>query len=455
MVHIVDSKIYGSIWGTDEMRDIFDENSKIQSWLDIIAVLAEAQAELGIIPSDAAPEIKKVCKLEVIDIAAVENGYTASGHSMLGLIRELKRHCNQAGGEWIYYGATVQDVTDTWLSLALLKAWEIIYRDLRELEEILTNMSEQYAETVMAGRTHGQQGLPVTFGFKVAVWVSEIRRHIQRLKSLRERLGEGQLSGGVGTLSPFGQLGFTLQERFCAKLGLRVPVISWLTARDNLVEFANLLSLIGNTIDKIGHEVYNLQRSEIGEVQEGFTDGVVGSITMPHKRNPELAEHLCALARIIRHHASGLSENMVHEHERDGRSWKAEWALVPPMFVMMGALLNLCKRMCATLEINSERMRENLEANRGLIFSESIMIALAKKIGKQSAHEVVYRAGMRAAGENRPFKITVLEDKIIGKHFTANELDLLMDIKQSVGSSCEFVKRVAQHVRRAREQDLV
>lgn len=435
------------------MRAIFDEDPKIQGWLDIIAVLAEAQAELGIIPEEAAPEIKKVCKLEVLDMAAVEKGYLASGHSVLGLIRELKRHCSPMAGEWIYYGATVQDITDTWLSIALLKAWQIIFRDLRELEEILVTMSERYAETVMAGRTHGQQGLPITFGFKAAVWASEIRRHIERLKSLRERLGEGQLSGGVGSLSSFGSLGFALQESFCAKLGLRVPLISWLTARDTLVEFANNLTLIGNTIDKIGHEVYNLQRTEIAEVQEGFTAGMVGSITMPHKRNPESAEHLCTLARIIRHHAGGLSENMVHEHERDGRSWKSEWALIPPMFVMMGSLLSLCKRMCADLEIHGDRMKANLDSNRGLIFSESIMIALAKKIGKQSAHEVVYQAGIRAAEESRDFKEVILEDPVMGKHFTAGEIDLLMDMKQAGGSCREFVQRVTLHIRQARERE--
>ncbi len=195
-----------------------------------------------------------------------------------------------AAGEWLYYGATVHDITDTWLAIALLKVWAIVFRDLRDLEVILLDLALTHRDTPMPGRTHGQPGLPITFGFKVVVWVREVRRHIDRLKDIRPRLGRGELAGGVGSLSSFGERGFEVQERFFAKLGLRPPDIVWNTARDTLVEFINLLAMMGATFDKIGQEIYNLQRPEIGEVREGFVSGTVGSITMPHKRNPEIGQ---------------------------------------------------------------------------------------------------------------------------------------------------------------------
>ncbi|HMQ56867.1 MAG TPA: adenylosuccinate lyase family protein, partial [Anaerolineae bacterium] len=329
-IHMIDSEIYGGAWSSEEMRAIFDDGPRTQGWLDVIAALAEAQAEIGLIPAEVGPEIRRVCRVELLNLADLRRGYQETGHSTLGLIRGLKKRCSPEAGEWLYYGATVQDIVDTWTAQALLKVWAIVVRELREIEGVLLDLAVSHRETLMAGRTHGQPGLPITFGFKVAVWVREIRRHLERLKEVRPRLGQGQLAGGVGSLSSLGEQGFAVQERFFAKLGLRPPDIVWNTARDVQVEFVNILSLIAATFDKVGHEIYNLQRPEIGEVREGFVSGTVGSITMPHKRNPEIAEHLGSLARLIRHNAACLAENLVHDHERDGRSWKTEWALLGP-----------------------------------------------------------------------------------------------------------------------------
>jgi adenylosuccinate lyase len=324
---MIDSEIYGGAWSSDEMRAIFDDVPRTQGWLEVIAALAEAQAEVGLIPAKVAPEIRQVCRVELLEMAALRQGYQETGHSTLGLIRELKKLCSPEAGEWLYYGATVQDITDTWLAIALLKVWAIVYRDLRVLEETLIQLAIAHRDTPMPGRTHGQPGLPITFGFKVAVWVREIRRHIERLKELRQRLGQGQLAGGVGSLSSFGDQGLALQENFFARLGLRPPDIVWNTARDTHVEFMYLLAMVAATFDKIGHEIYNLQRPELGEVREGFVAGVVGSITMHHKRNPEIAEHLGTLTRLIHHNAACLAENLVHEHERDGRCLNDVWVL--------------------------------------------------------------------------------------------------------------------------------
>jgi adenylosuccinate lyase len=442
-IHMIDSQIYGDAWSSDEMRAIFDDVPRTQGWLDVIAALAEAQAEVGLIPAKIVLEIQQICRVERLSMEALRRGYQETGHSTLGLIRELKKLCSTEAGEWIYYGATVQDISDTWMAVALLKVWQIVWRDLREIEASLLTLAITHRETPMPGRTHGQPGLPITFGFKVAVWVREMRRHIERLKETRQRLGEGQLAGGVGSLSSFGGQGLALQERFFAKLGLRPPDIVWNTARDTQVEFIHLLAMIAATFDKIGHEVYNLQRPELGEVREGFVGGTVGSITMPHKRNPEIAEHLGSLARLIRHNAGCLAENLVHDHERDGRSWKAEWGLIGPTCAMTGSLLRLSKIMCANLQIDEASMLASLETTQGYVLSEGVMLALAQKIGKQTAHDTVYATAMAAFEAGRPLKEAVLENQQIMAYLAVEEVETLFDYRQQLGLCPEFVDRVA------------
>lgn len=451
--HMIDSQIYGSAWSTAEMRAIFDDAPRTQGWLDVIATLAEAQAELNIIPPEVVSEIKRVCDINLLNMADLQRGYQETGHSTLGLIRELKKLCSDQAGEWIYYGATVQDITDTWMSMALLKVWDIAFRDLRDIEAELLLLVQKHRTTPMPGRTHGQPGLPITFGFKVAIWVREIRRHLERLKDVRKRMGEGQLCGGVGSLSSFGSKGFELQEHFLAKLGLHPPDIAWISTRDTQVEFIHLLAMMAATFDKIGHEVYTLQRPEFGELREGFVEGTVGSITMPHKRNPEISEHLGSLARIIRHNAGCLAENLVHDHERDARSWKAEWGLIGPTCAMTGAALRLSKIMCANLDVDEAGMMASLEATRGYVLSEGVMLALAKKIGKQTAHQLIYTIAMRAFEANRPLKEAILENEQVTVHLSATEIEELFDYNQQLGLCPAFVDRVAHLTQTDRQTD--
>jgi adenylosuccinate lyase len=451
---MIDSEIYGDAWSTDEMRAIFDDVPRTQGWLDVIAALAEAQAEVGLIPAAVVPEIKRVCNIKLLSMQALRKGYRATGHSTLGLIRELKKLCQADAGEWVYYGATVQDITDTWTSMALLKVWHIAFRDLREIESDLLALATQHRNTPMPGRTHGQPGLPITFGFKAAIWVREIRRHIERLKDISRRMGEGQLAGGVGSLSSFGDRGVELQKKLFAKLGLRPPDISWITARDTQVEFINLLAMVAATFDKLGHEVYTLQRPELAELREGFVKGTVGSITMPHKRNPEIAEHLGSLARIIRHNAGCLAENLVHDHERDGRSWKAEWGLIGPTCAMTGSVMRLAKIMCANLDVDEAGMMASLEASRGYVLSEGVMLSLSKKIGKQTAHDIVYTTAMAAFEANRPLKDAILENEQIKAHLTVEEIEHLFDYHRQLGLCPDFVDRVAEMTPADRKKDI-
>jgi adenylosuccinate lyase len=250
----------------------------------------------------------------------------------------------------------------------------------------------------MPGRTHGQPGSPVSFGLKAASWADEVRRHRERLAEGAPRWLAGQLGGAVGTLAFFGDRGLELRARFCERLGLRDPVVPWLTARDRIAEFGHLLAMVTATLARIGTEVYQLQRPEIGELREPATAAAVGSITMPHKRNPEASEHLVTLARLVRQQAATLLEGMVGEHERDGRAWKAEWIALPETCLLTGTALALARRLLEGLEVDAERMRRNLEAQGGYAASEAVLADLAPRLGKHRAQGLLQEA-LRAGQE--------------------------------------------------------
>ena len=451
--HISDSLIYRSSWGTDETRAIFDDVPRTRAWLEILAVLAESQAEVGLIPADDAQKVARACRETTLDaefFEEVRKGFEETSHSTLGLIRAIQHRCPGSAGEWVYYGATVQDIADTWTMMALGQIWAIAFRELRAIEENLLQLAQSHRDTIMPGRTHGQPGLPITFGFKAAVWAREVRRHLGRLKEIRPRLGQGQLAGGVGSLSSLGPRALALQEIFFSRLGLRPPDIAWTTARDVLVEWFQLLTLVSGTADKIGHEVYNLQRPEIGEVSEGFVSGTVGSITMPHKRNPEIAEHLGTLARVIRYNAALIAESQVHDHERDGRAWKSEWAVLAETSMAAAKLLALTNTLTAHLVVHPERALANLEASRGFVLSEAVMLALGERVGKQSAHSLVYQTAMKAHETGRSLKEAILDNPAIRQHLSVEEIETLFDYRRHTGLCAEFVDRVVAMTRKDR-----
>jgi adenylosuccinate lyase len=451
--HIADSQIYGHLWGTAEIRELLTDEGRTQTWLEILAALAEAQAELGLIPDKAAHEIRQKARVDLLDLGEVAEGTRRTGHSTLGLIRSLRSVLGPNAREWIYYGATVQDITDTWTALVMQRMLRIAVRDLRRIEASLLDLAEEHKVTVMVGRTHGQPGLPITFGFKAAVWAAEIRRHLTRVYQSRDRLAVGQLAGALGTCSFWGDDALELQRRFCERLGLAAPDMTWLTARDRIAEFLVLLAMIGGSIAKIGHEVYNLQRPEIGELQEPFRTGVVGSITMPHKRNPELSEHLGTLARITRSAASLALEGMVHEHERDGTAWKAEWAFLPEACMAAAAALSYGAELTGTLEVNRDRMAGNVRDLEGYVMSESVMHALAGRLGKHSAHEVVYEAALAGAHRHQSFRDALLSDPHVARELSPEELDDLLNPSRALGRTVELIDRVIDSGRAARRGD--
>jgi len=430
---LTDSALYAHLWGTGELRRVFDEAGRIQGWLDVLAALAQAQAELGIIPEEAAKAIAGSSSVELLDLEAVAEETRRTGHSTLGLIRGLQAVLPDEAREWVYYGATVQDVTDTWSALAARKVLGVAWRDLRAIEEILLLLAEAHRDTFMAGRTHGQPGSPITFGYKAAGWADEVRRHLDRLREAGPRLFAGQLGGGVGTLAFFGSDGIELRRRFCALLGLEDPAVSWTSSRDRPAELVHLLAMVTATLARIGNEVYQLSRPEIGELAETPLAEGVGSITMPHKRNPEVAEHLVTLSRLVRAQEGVVLEGMVAEGERDGRGWKAEWAAVPEACLLTGAALDLARRMLAGLEVHPQAMRGNLGA---MAASEKLLATLAPSKGKHATQDVLRRA--LAAGES-------LDE--VASAAGLNALDLLAPDAGAAGAMVDEVIRRARAAR--------
>jgi adenylosuccinate lyase len=448
-VHLNDSTVYSSSWVGLELRPLFTEQNRVRGWLEVMTVLAEVQAEYGLIPEQAAAEIKIAYENLEIDetfLKEAGEGFAKTNHSLMGLINALKSRCGATGGEWLCYGVTVQDITDTHTIRTLLKVHEHFLEQLTGIEHILIDMARLHQQTVMCGRTHGQPGLPITFGFKAAAWLDELERHRQRLSELKSRLGVGQLGGGVGSLSSLGPQALALQKAFMQRLGLNAPAISWTSTRDRLAEWMNTLAMMTSTGDRIGQEIVNLQRPEIGELSEGFVSGAVGSITMPQKRNPEISEHLGTLSRVVRHHAAHMAENLVHSHERDGRSWKGEWMIIPDATLATGKSLDLLKLLLKDLQVNRERMRSNILATNGFIHAEAVMLTLAKILGKQSAHQLVYEVSMQAQSEGMHFKQALINNRQISAILTNNEIDALFDLKQSTGVCADMVDQVIAQI---------
>jgi len=444
VTRLSDSAQYAHLWGTTESAQLFDERARLQSWLDILTALAAAQARLGIIPAGSAAHIAAHARAELLDLDLVARETRRTSHSMLGLIRGLQQLLPESAREHVYVGATVQDITDTWFAVVMRDVGNVIWRDLRDIEATLLATAVEHRDTLMAGRTHGQPGSPITFGFKVASWADEVRRHLQRLAEGRPRWLVGQLGGAVGVLGFFAPQGMRLRAEFCAELGLADPGISWLTSRDRIAEFGVLQAMICGTLARIGNEVYELQRPEIGEMREPTTADTVGSITMPHKRNPEGSEHLDTLARLVRANAGVLTEGMVVGHERDGRGWKAEWVALPEVCMLTAVALRQARHLLSGLVVDVESMRANLNSHGDQLASEQMLAGLSQRIGKHSAQKLMH--DVLAPGTREVRRVL---DVLIAEG-AATERDRLAWSASQVGDAGRMVDEVVARARVAR-----
>ena len=442
----IDSTLFRDQFSTAPMRRAFDDLATVQKWLDVEAALARAEAGLGIIPDDAAKEITRAADVTLYDLDAMRDAMAKTSHPIVPLVRAMAAQCARQGaakaGEYVHWGATTQDIMDTGLVLQMKDAVALIEDGLAALDAALADKAKAHRDTPMAGRTHGQQALPVTFGYKVAVWLDEVRRHRRRLTEMAPRVLTGQFSGAVGTFAAIGDQGPEVARRMMADLGLAAPVISWHVAKDRIAEYAGVLANIAGTMGKIAHEVATLQRTELAELEEPHQPGKVGSSTMPQKRNPSTCEGIQALARAAWACVPPAFEGTMAEHERDKVANQAERDFVPRLSCYTEAAIRKVIFVISGLTVRAENMRRNLDISGGLLLSEAVMMKLGEKIGRNTAHDVVYAAAMEAFEKNLVFRDLLLKDKRVTDALSTAELDALLDPAKYTGLSARLVDAV-------------
>ena len=444
--YVSDSRLFRDQFSTPRMREIFSDENCVQKWLDVEAALAKVQARLGVIPAEAAAQIVATCKVGLLDLDAMKLEMDRTSHPIVPLLREMKKACPGEAMEWVHYGATTQDIMDTGVVLQVKEALDEIDAAMRALLKAASDLAVQHRGTVMAGRSHGQQALPITFGFKAAGWAAEIARNMDRLAQLRERVLVGSFAGAIGTLAALGEQGDAVQRGLFAELGLAETLITWHTARDGMAELACTLAICAATVGRIAHEIYELQKTEFSELEEPFSPGKVGSSTMPHKRNPPACEGIIALARAVRAIVPQAVECVMADHERDKVVLQSEREFTSRLMCMTHAAVVKGAAVLRGLTVRADMMERNLGALNGLLMSEPVMFALGKKFGKQEAHEMVYEICMHAFESGQPLRDALLANNTVAAALTPAEIDAMLDPHSYVGMAEVFVDRVVAGV---------
>lgn len=429
---------------TAAMRAIFSPEAEVQAWLDVEAALARAEARNGIVPAEAAAEITAKADVALLDLDALRDDIRHAVHPVMPFVSRFAAVCEGGAGEFVHWGATTQDVMDTGLVLRLRQADAVLTPDLEALVGLLRDRALEHRDTAMAGRTHAQHAVPITLGYKLAVWVDELQRHLATLEHLRPTIFVGQLGGATGTLASLGLPGLAVRRDFMQEIGLAEPTITWHVARDRLAHYAFVLTLVASAIQRAAFEVVNLQRTEIAELYEPFHPGKVGSSTMPHKRNPSISESIWTMGELVRNDFGNALSGLGSLHERDKAVYMVEVDYLPRICNHTHRMIELAIRVFGGLVVDAERMRANIAASSGQLFSERVMMALAQRIGRQRAHDVVYEAAMVAFDRGEHLRETVGRDPVISATFSGEELDALFDIGEIGTVAGVFVDRVCR-----------
>jgi len=424
------------------MHALFSDEARFQGWLDFEAALARAQARLGIIPQNAADEISSKAKVEFIDTAAMKAEFDRVGFPIVPIVHQLSKIVSAETARYVHWGSTTQDVTDSGMVLQIRNGLNLLDEMLGDLEHVLAGHARQYRNTIMVGRTMQQQAAPITFGYKVAIWLAEIHRHRERFADARPRVLVGQVAGAVGTNATFGTRGLEVLRETMIELGLQEPPITWHVSRDNWTEVTTVLALVGATMAKIGQEVALLMRTEVGEISEPFVSGRGASSTLPQKRNPIICQPLIATGKMLREKASLAFDAMVQDHERGTGPMHLEWSILPEAFVLAGGAVENAISILDGLAVDEARMAANLDLLNGMIMSEAVMMGLAPHIGRNQAHDVVYEACARCADHGLTLRQVLLSDDRINTQLSESEIDDMLDPANYLGCAREMVDRV-------------
>ena len=419
-----------------QMKRVWSDESKFAKWLEVEIAVCEAWAELDIIPREAVPKIK----LARLNLKRMEEILKETRHDMTAFLGSVAESLGDES-RFIHLGLTSSDVIDTALSLQLVEATEILSQDIKELISVLAQKAIKHKYTAMIGRTHGVHAEPLSFGLKLALWIEEMKRNRQRLSEAKRAIAVGKISGAVGT---YATLSPKVEERACARLGLAsAPVSSQILQRDRHAQFMTTLAIIASSLEKFATEIRGLQRTETREVEEPFGVGQTGSSAMPHKRNPELCERICGLARLVRGYALTSMENISLWHERDISHSSTERIILPDSCLALDYSLALFTSVMRRLQIYPQRMKRNIGLTKGLIFSQRVMLALIDKgLSRQKAYELVQRNAMKAWQGNKNFLSLLKADPEVTATLPQEELEPLFDYQYYLRYIDEIFKRL-------------
>src|SRR5687768_8641701 len=409
------------------MAAIWSDQRRYETWLQVELAAADAMAEQGIIPRDAARDLRARA---AFDIARIEEIERTTQHDVIAFTTSVAEHVGPSA-RWLHFGLTSSDVIDTAQALQMREACDLVLRGIDGLMHAVRTRAEEHRRTPMIGRTHGVHAEPMTFGLKLALWYAELSRDVARLRRAREGIAVGQLSGAVGT---FAHLPPSIEEDVCRSLGLEpAPVSSQVIQRDRHAELLSVLAITASSLEKFALEIRGLQKTEIGEVEEPFGKGQKGSSAMPHKRNPVGCEQIVGLARLVRANAGAAFENNALWHERDISHSSVERVIIPDSFIALDHMLRRFTRIVTGMVVYPDRMRENLDRSRGVVFSGTVLLELARRgVSREQAYEWVQRNAMRAFDEKRDFKALLLADRDITAVLSPADIERAFDLDEQL-----------------------
>ena len=416
---------------------MFDDTAYINRCIDAETALARAQSKCKVIPGHIGKAITTMADGKKLDIDKLRKENEIVGYPILPLVTQLASMCDEEAGRYVHWGATTQDIMDIASMLQMKSGFDIIERLLKDVCRSLQNLAEKYKDTPMAGRTHLQHALPITFGYKCAVWLSSLQRHQERLRQLKPRALMVQYGGAAGTLASLGDGddGLRIRKELAEELGLASPSITWHVARDGVAEIVNFLALIGGSLGKIALDLIVMSSNELGEVSEPFVPHRGASSTMPQKRNPISSEVILAASKVLRSNAGLVLDGMVSDFERASGPWHLEWIAIPESFVMAVGALHQADFALSGLVVNTEQMGKNLQSTRGLIVGEAVMMGLAPHMGRGKAHDVVYDACKEAIEGNSTLFDCLMAKEEVTLALDESELKALCDPFKYLGAS--------------------
>lgn len=445
-INPADSAIFGALYGTDEIRTLFSDRTHLQLMLDVEAALARAEAKLGLLPSSVADSITRAARAENLRFDYIADSTRRIGYPVAAIVKELGRAAGAEAARFIHFGATTQDILDTAIVLQLRDAFAIVRRDMLALARSLAARAERYRDTPMAGRTHLQHAVPITFGFKCAVWASPLVTHLERLGQAAHRILVVQFGGAAGTLAALGTNGPAVVEAFAGELALGVPMIPWHSQRDRFAEMSTILGFICGSLSKFAFDVTLMMQTEVAELSEPHEDGRGGSTTMPQKRNPIASEYILAATRAVHALVPLMLGAMTSDHERSTGPWQAESLALPQCVMLTAGALSHARSIADGMTVDVERMRRNLDLADGLIMAEAITTALIPAIGRAAAETAVARACNHAIEKRISLSAALRDDPVLRPLLTDAEIERLTDPAAYLGSAGAFVDKVVAQI---------